>query len=548
MRHIIPIFLLSATVTGCVDLDQYPLSSIDVDSYYSTNEEVETAVNGIYSILTYGGFYGLYNNHTVYFDDLSTEYMKAGANTNSAHIREIGNCAVQPNNQFVIDSWEWSYTGINRANIVIDQVAVGPFTAQEKLRWQAEAKILRALHYFNLVRWYGDVPLVLHDGEGEGRGRDNVDVIYQQIVQDLQDGARLPETFDGSTEGRATRYTALGLLSKVYLTWAQTQSPLGEGQASAHYAQAIAYADSIIESGKFALEEEFLDNWAVDKKNGKESLFQVQHHLDNVSGHCTFAMGFSDSEPVLILQNGTATDGSRYVYPAYERIDPRDQRKAGSFAKSLPLPDTYEEDGTQSRFTFQVPVFRKYIDTINYTLASPNMAGRSTNSSYLRYAEILLIRAEADNELNGPTASAIEALNQVRRRAYRHFPVTQASADDYTAAQLSDQEHFRWALQRERFNEFVAEGQHWFDLVRWRILVKTVREGGDVSGSLKASNIGLKNYLFPLPQPQLTLNPNLTQNWGYSGETSGSPYEGVEDDHTSALVGWTAVDSPLVGY
>ena len=548
MKYIYFLAALGLT-TSCVDLDQDPISSIDVNSFYSTNEEVETAVNGIYQIFTHGGFYGLYNNHTVYFDDLSTEYMKAGANTNSAHIREIGNCAVQPNNQFVIDSWEWSYTGINRANIVIDKVQNGPFTDEEKNRWQGEAKILRAINYFNLVRWYGDVPLVLHDGDGEGQARDNVDVVYAQIVKDLEDGTLLPEVFAGSTEGRATRYTALGILSKVYLTWAQTASPLGEGNAAANYAKAIAYADQIIDSKKFALEEHFLDNWAVNNKNGKESLFQVQHNRDNVSGHCTFAMGFSNSEPVLILQNGIKKeDGSSFVYPAYERIDARDQRKDGSFAKSLPLPGTYEEDGTQSRFNFNVPLFRKYIDTINYTLTAPNSPGYSTNSTYLRYAEILLIKAEAENELNGPTATALEYINQVRRRAYSHFPVTQASADDYTSAQLPDKEHFRWALQRERFNEFVAEGQHWFDLVRWRILIKTVREGGDVSGSLKATNVGYKNYLFPLPQPQLTLNKNLKQNWGYSGETSGSPFEGVEEQHTSALVGWTSVDSPLQGY
>ena len=102
MKYIYFLAALGLT-TSCVDLDQDPISSIDVNSFYSTNEEVETAVNGIYQIFTHGGFYGLYNNHTVYFDDLSTEYMKAGANTNSAHIREIGNCAVQPNNQFVID-------------------------------------------------------------------------------------------------------------------------------------------------------------------------------------------------------------------------------------------------------------------------------------------------------------------------------------------------------------------------------------------------------------------------------------------------------------
>lgn len=524
--------------TGCNDLDQLPISSISTDDFYKSGEEIETAINGIYAEFTTGGFYGIYNNASIYLDDLGTEYMKAGANTNSAHIREIGNFAATPNNQFMIDMWEWGYVGINRANVVIDKVEASALTSEEAARYQGEAKILRAINYFNLVRWFGGVPLVLHAGEGEGQPRNTEDEIYAQIVSDLEAGTQLPESFSGSTTGRATRYTAIGLLSKVYLTWAQTDTPLGAGNAAANLKKSVKYADQIIRSGKFELEEDFLKNWAVNNKNGKESLFQIQHqNNNNISGHCTFAMGFSNSEPVLILQNG---------YPAYDRIDPRDQRKCGSFAKQLPLPGQTEADGSQKYFTFDTPLFRKYIDTINYTLQTPYLAGENTNTSYLRYAEILLLKAEAENELNGPTDAAYEAINQVRRRAYRHFPVTDASADDLPTGYT--QEQFRWALQRERFNEFIAEGQHWFDLQRWHILVKTIREGGDVSGSLKKSNASLKNYHYPIPSAQITLNPALTQNWGYAGETTGSPFEGVEDKYTSALIGWDSVDSPLIGY
>lgn len=536
-KILLSVGLSALALTSCNDLDQTPISSISVDNFYNTPAEVETAINGIYDEFTYGGFYGIYNNASVYLDDLGTEYMKAGANTNSAHIREIGNFAVSTSNQFMIDMWEWSYVGINRANVVIDQVEQGTFTDEERTRLAGEAKILRAIYYFNLVRWFGAVPLVLHDGEGEGQARNSEDEVFAQIVSDLEAGTRLPESFGGSTDGRATRYTALGLLSKVYLTWSQLLSDQSNAHVQEYQQKSIAYADQVIASGKFALEEYFLDNWAVNKKNGKESLFQIQHqNMNNISGHCTFAMNWSNSEPVLILQNG---------HPAYDRFDPRDQRKAGSFAKTLPVPGLTGADGRDSIFTFDTPLFRKYIDTINYSLATP-LTGENTNTSYLRYAEVLLLKAEAENELNGPTATAYEAINQVRRRAFRHFPVSQPSADDLPAGYT--QEQFRWALQRERFNEFVAEGQHWFDLQRWHILVKTIRTGGDVSGSLKATNAGLKNYHYPLPSTQISLNPNLTQNWGYSGETSGSPYEGVEDRYTSALIGWDSADSPLIGY
>ena len=129
-----------------------------------------------------------------------------------------------------------------------------------------------------------------------------------------------------------------------------------------------------------------------------------------------------------------------------------------------------------------------------------------------------MIKAEAENELNGPTQTAYEAINQVRRRAYRHFPITALSVHDLPAG--LNQEEFRKRLQQERFNEFILEGQRWFDLVRWRILVSTV--------SQEKTGITEKNYLFPIPASQITLNPNLKQNWGYDGETSGSPYAGYK--------------------
>jgi hypothetical protein len=252
---------------------------------------------------------------------------------------------------------------------------------------------------------------------------------------------------------------------------------------------------------QYQLVENTFDLFAVDKKNGPEHIFSIQHNnMNNITGHCTFAMGWSDSEPVLI------TTDTKF----YEEMDSRDQRKESSWAKHLYNPNKDEW------FTFKVPLFRKYIDTINY--AKNQYAGENTNTVYIRYAEVLLIKAEAENELNGPTSIAYEAINEVRRRAYRHFPVTTPSEDDLPAGLTKAQ--FREALREERFSEFILEGQRWFDLVRWRILVKTV--------STEKTGVTERNYLFPVPSSQITLNPNLTQNWGYSGETTGSPYAGYE--------------------
>ena len=145
----------------------------------------------------------------------------------------------------------------------------------------------------------------------------------------------------------------------------------------------------------------------------------------------------------------------------------------------------------------------------------------------LRYADVLLVKAEALNEAgNTPSAEAYEALNAVRRRAYRNITTGDNNQPaDGTTIDLAGltKEQFREALQAERYKEFILEGNRWFDLKRWHILVKTIKERVPAD-DLKYKNISTRNYFLPLPNSQLVLNPQLKQNWGYQGETEGDPY------------------------
>ena len=490
-------------ITSCADLDQTSLSSIDRDNFYKSKEDIETAINGIYQEFTVDGFYGMYNNQSVYINDLQTDYVKAGAQTNSAHIRELSNFAIQPTNLFVGYAWEEHYTAINRANVVIDKLTDAD--------WM----------YFNLVRYFGGVPIVLHDGEGEGAPRNSIDEVYEQIVSDFKAAENLPDNYS-NRDSKPSRLSAEALLSKVYLVWAQTLTEKGRANQKEYYKNAIDYAQKVIDSGKYHLLDKFIDNWSVDKKNGPEHIFTVEHDRTingNVSGHCTFATNWSDAEPVLLATS------DKY----YEQTDPRDQRRDGSWAKKLYDPNTGKD------FVFTIPRFRKYIDSLNYAKpeSSGNAAGQSTNTVIIRYAEILLIKAEAENELNGPTAAAYDAINQVRRRAYWNpYTNVQNKPSDGSDLDLKGltQEQFRERLREERRLEFVLEGQRWFDLIRWHILVKYVKANTPTDAetlgtkTTKIQNVSKKNYLLPLPQDQIILNPNLEQNWGYSGETGDGPY------------------------
>lgn len=523
LSFIIYQLLFSVALAGCADLDQTSLSSIDRDNFYQSKEDIETAINGVYQEFTVDGFYGMFNNQSIYINDLQTDYVKAGAQTNSAHIRELSNFAVQPTNLFVGYAWEEHYTAINRANVIIDKVTDASWLdEQSKQNYIGEARFLRALMYFNLVRYFGGVPIVLHDGEGEGAPRNSIDEVFAQIVDDFTAAESLPANYS-TRDSKASSLAATAFLSKVYLEWAQTITDQSKANGKTYYQKAIAYADKVISSGKYKLLDKFIDNWSVDKKNGAEHIFSIEHDRSvngNVSGHCTFATNWSNSEPVLLATS------DRY----YEQTDPRDQRRDGSWAKRLYNPNT----GTD--FVFDIPRFRKYIDSLNYAKpeSSGNAAGQSTNTTVIRYAEVLLIKAEAENELNGPTAAAYDAINQVRRRAYwSPYNHVQNTPSDGSALELSglSQEEFRERLREERRLEFVLEGHRWFDLKRWHILVKYVKEhtpsNEEVTGTktTKAQNVSKKNYYLPLPQDQIILNPNLEQNWGYSGETGDGPYD-----------------------
>ena len=514
--------LTSYLFIGCADLEQTSLSSIDRDNFYQSKEDIETAINGIYQEFTVDGFYGMFNNQSIYINDLQTDYVKAGAQTNSAHIRELSNFAVQPTNLFVGYAWEEHYTAINRANVVIDKVTDANWLdEQSRQNYVGEARFLRGLMYFNLVRYFGGVPIVLHDGEGEGAPRNTIDEVFAQIIEDFTAAESLPANYS-TRDSKASSLAASALLSKVYLEWAQTITDQSKANGKAFYQKAIAYADKVISSGKYKLLDKFIDNWSVDKKNGPEHIFSIEHDRSvngNVTGHCTFATNWSNSEPVLLATS------DRY----YEQTDPKDQRRDGSWAKRIYNPNT----GTD--FEFDIPRFRKYIDSLNYAnpASSGNAAGQSTNTTVIRYAEVLLIKAEAENELNGPTDAAYDAINQVRRRAYwspyNNVQNTPSDGSDLELSGLSQNE-FREKLREERCLEFVLEGHRWFDLKRWHILVKYVKahtpSNDEVTGTktTKAQNVSKKNYYLPLPQDQIILNPNLEQNWGYSGETGDGPY------------------------
>ncbi|MDR0756646.1 MAG: RagB/SusD family nutrient uptake outer membrane protein [Tannerella sp.] len=520
------LIILSAAAYSCSDsLELVPVGLLTDSNFPATDGDGIALVNAIYQpnvgISTSLG----------YLIDLTTEVEANGENTNSGGYL-LGVMQWEPNNSYVSGMWTSLYNGITRANDVVDKVGASESISPDvKKRLVGEARFLRAYYYFYAVQFWGEVPLVLHNIDGSNTTRAAVDDVYGQIVQDLKDAAEaLPRAseYAGADRGRATQGAAYAYLSKVYLVWGQTSEKSGAAVQKERYRASVDYASLVT---GYELEENFLDNWSKSNRNGRESIFATQHIQGQSSAsdggnhlvHCSFYGGFSNN----ILPHVYATSDKWY-----HDFDDRDQRKNGTYVKELYNPSTGEV------FVFDRVRYRKYIDTTD-VISSANT--RDINRTILRYAEALLLKAEALNELNGaPNAEAYEAINQVRRRAFRQFPVTApASEPGVDLPEGLDYAGFKQRIQQERVFELTYEQNRWTDLVRWRTFVGTLRNAvkqGYLGEEYHKQDVKLKYYRFPIPRAQREINPEgLWQNWGYDGfdesRTGANPYAAFEPEY-----------------
>jgi hypothetical protein len=534
------IFVLFATLSlflfSCNDLDITPLSALDQKDFFKSDKDAILAVNGVYATEV--------DNESVviaYLVDLASDASKSGATMLGGSGGSLSTLLYDATNSYPYWAWAGSYYGITNANALIDALDNPLSTVSEGIRKRVtgEAEFLRAYHYFQIVPLFGEVPLVISSDIDAGVGvvRASANDVYAQIVKDLKSSAEHLESYkireDYSTEdqGRVTQQAAYGLLSKAYLYWAQTD---GATNLNAKLDSAIYYADKVT---GYTLEEDFHANWDKDNRYGKESLFAINYVISQESfgdggnhlTHCAFFTTYNDTlTPHIVVSDRTF----------YDRFDDRDQRKEASFLADVEVPREQQADYGQHVY-YTLPRYQKYIDPKNREASAYN---RELNATVLRYADVLLIKAEAINErYQAPNAEAYEAINKVRRRAYKVGEFDDGTAtigiNEVNLKGLSYLE-FRKQLRRERYYEFVYEQQRWYDLVRWKVLLKTVRR---VAAAQKNEHIQPKHYRFPVPQPDRDLNSALWQNWGYGDSDAPTPpyadpnYEGGPENND----GWT---------
>ncbi|RIV19142.1 RagB/SusD family nutrient uptake outer membrane protein [Fibrisoma montanum] len=507
-------YLTVTTITlglllGCSTdkLDQINPNQYTTETYYNNAAELVKGVNAVYSIWQ---SYNLTGREWFFLHDLRSDEMTSGGGQLEAPRNQILIGAQIPGNPVAFSVWNGLYRAIHRANVVIDKGAEVTDNPTLTKRAIAEAKFLRALSYFDLVTLWGGVPLYTSfvtavDGT---KPRATPAEVYQLITSDLLAiQADLPASYSGADLGRATRGAAAGLLGRVYMQ-------------QGDYAKAKTEFQKVISSGLYRLTDEYDANFQEENENNAESLFEIGFSKigdfnwdgDGNDGGANETMTRSQEYSAIGWRNliPSASLLAEYEHTAKgdEKTDPRLSYnfyfigdKFNNGARTLAEGDV---QGNAQSFngTTQKISWRKY--TAMYKNAETFYTS-GINMRIIRYADVLLGMAEAENE-TGNSAAAIALLNQVRARKSVAMPPYPTKAYPVN----SKDEVFR-AIVHERRVELAGEQIRNRDILRWRAQNKLRTE--PISYFARG-----KQELLPIPQQELDNNGKLSQadqNPGY---------------------------------
>lgn len=413
----------------------------------------------------------------------------------------MDNFPVLPNNGVVNGMWTGYYNFIAKCNIALDQIknnAAIVATDDQKRLAEAEARFLRGYAYFNMVRFFGRVPLidrVLETGQ-LNVPQSTPTQLYTFIEADLQfAAANLPASWEARFIGRPTSGSANGILTKVYLTQQK-------------WGPALATANLVMTSGQYDLSTPFNTIFGEAGENSKESVFEVQA---TASATIQTTNGVQSTQYQGVRDGGIWNLGFGFNVPnnileaAFEPGDPRLER---TFLRRSTATTTFKTVyGENTATTWINPIYnhKVYVNPAFRARYGYN-SGWWMNLRILRYADVVLMHAEAANELGGAanTTLALTALNSVRARARGGNATLLPNVTTTVQADL------RTAIRRERRVELAMENDRFFDLVRWGVSQTALAAAG------KANFSAFRDNLLPIPQTQIDLSKGvLTQNPGY---------------------------------
>ncbi|WP_434036343.1 RagB/SusD family nutrient uptake outer membrane protein [Formosa sp. 4Alg 33] len=459
-KLIFSIFTISVLMFSCEnELIQDPNTNKVADGFYTNEAEIEEAINATYAVLQFSGNYdiGLPSVGEIPGED---SYDETPAN-DGGNYGQLDLYNVIAQNSIIANIWNHSYIGIQRANIVLNRIESIEYSNEDTKNSRiGEMLFLRSLFYFNLVRIYGDVPLVTEEvsnpQEYFGQTRTSETEIYDQIKLDLITAIDLLPIRNESNKIRVVKTAGQALLGKVELT-------LG------NYAEAKSILHSVVNSGIHDLVP-IAEVFASDNELNSEIIFAVQFS-SGVNGNSEGTDAYRMFNPTGRVEgNMTGTKGHGVLKPSFYKLYSDNDLRKGTYVGVLESGIAYNR---------------------KITIPTTVVGDAESDWIVLRYADVILMLAEIENEL-GNSDQAIQYLNQINNRA---------SIMEYTGA--TDHNSVFQAIDLQRRLELVWEGHRWFDLKRQ----------GRTQEVLGISNNDL--LLMPLPASQIATDNALEQNPGY---------------------------------
>jgi len=513
-RTVMPV-VIALTLAACHDwLMEEPEDFFSPDNFPASEADLRIALGGIDNWYTGGTNQPYFIRGWPMMTEVPSDQTVYNRVTDASRY-EQDSYTLTSQNEWLWRVWQQIYGAISQANFLIARIPQMTTVTQDvKDRYLGAAKFHRAFNHFNAVRVWGSVPLMqepVTDFATTGQvTRAPIADVYAAIVADLQDAARLlPRRWPDSAtpdDGRPTRGAAYAMLADVYMNMS------GALVQQDHWADAAAAAKWVIDSGGYSLVPNFADLWLIKNKNGPEHIYSIQFQGTKRN------LFTCQSRPNAIGKE-SCTDYWYSTADFMDTFDSSDARKSVTFLTQVNVPlgcstgttgcVTYYYDKTSSdgktapfgnkspRFPRPMPYYGKFFDA-NGSIQNSQNQRTDLNWPIYRYAEVLLMFAEAENEANGPTQPALDAINLVRARA-KLSPLAGLSQDS-----------LRKAVHQERSWELAFESKRLFDLKRWGEFYTTLQND-------PVAKIGIKDFMvfLPIPQREIDLDPALGQNPGY---------------------------------
>jgi len=485
--------LLTVTTSCSDDFVERPIEySIDSENYFNSEAEYESALIGAYDLLQT-------TFQTVLMGEIASDNTLAGGNspTDGPGYQQVDDMIHTPVNAQIKRVWDWMFAGVQRSNYILEFQDKTDFEGKDQII--AEARFLRAYYHFELVKWFGEIPMTgdkrFVPGDETSIPRSPVSEVYAAIYEDLIFASENLNSIP-SQQGRATSGAALALLGKAYLYEASYTDQLDK------YEMAADKLQEVINNQNYSLVDDFAEIWEMDGENGVESVFEIQYtdvegasygYMQAVEGN--IAVGFAGPNS---YEGPVFTAGNNFNLPTQKIVDAFEE---GDLREEVTILDmdawvAIHPEVTYTKQNEHTGYFnRKYIPRKRSENAAADLKLTNPNNyRAIRYADVLLMAAEAYSKL-GNDSKAGEYLNLVRDRAFGD----QDHRITFTGSNLYN------AILAERRVEFAGEGLRFFDLVR------TGRATQEIDGFTPN-----KNEVFPIPLEEIQFsNGNWSQNPNY---------------------------------